>query len=82
VAQTEYEVIIGGASNGVVVRLGCKTLVFKTEELGDFLADLSEYLTGGYAAYQKLSAKYFDLETLDEAQPVREVNVTPTTTRR
>lgn len=58
-ARIEYDVHINGADNGIVIQIGCKTLVFKNEEVPAALADLSEYLTDGYDALHTLRAKYF-----------------------
>lgn len=45
-AKLSYDVRIQGADNGVIVNVGCKTLVFKNTETDDFLADLKALLAG------------------------------------
>lgn len=45
-AKLNYDVRINGADNGIIVNVGCKTLVFKNTETDDFLADLKALLSG------------------------------------
>lgn len=58
-ARLNYEVQISGADNGLVVRLGCKTIVFKDSDMAEFLADLSTYLTKGREGEMEMYKKYF-----------------------
>ena len=55
-AKLSYDVRIQGADNGVIVNVGCKTLVFKNTETDDFLADLKALLSGEENA---LRQKYY-----------------------
>lgn len=55
-AKLSYDVRIQGVDNGVIVNVGCKTLVFKNTETDDFLADLKALLFGEENA---LRQKYY-----------------------
>ena len=55
-AKLNYDVRIQGADNGVIVNVGCKTLVFKNTETDDFLVDLKALLSGEENA---LRQKYY-----------------------
>jgi hypothetical protein len=60
VAKLEYEIVVRGADNGVVVNIGCKTLVFMNGiPLLEFMEDFKEYVTGGRGSFVKLHNKYF-----------------------
>jgi hypothetical protein len=67
-ARIEYDVHINGADNGVIIQIGCKTLVFKDVEVPGALADLSTYLTGGFDAMCSLRDRYFGDLPKGEAQ--------------
>jgi hypothetical protein len=53
-----YDVNIRGAANGLIVQVGCQTLVFQNADTEQFLTDLRGYLTGGHAALKDLAQKY------------------------
>jgi len=67
-AKTNYHVQIQGADNGILVEVGCKRLVFKTDEIDTFLSDLKLFITGGYAAEKTLRQQYFG----DDDAPIPE----------
>lgn len=58
-----YEVRINRADNGIIVNVGCKTLVFKETEIGEFLADLGTLINHGE---QELRPKYFPEELISK----------------
>ena len=58
-ARLEYEVTINGADNGLIVRIGCKTLVFLDGNIKEFIDDFTTYLQGGYDGYKAMHTKYF-----------------------
>ena len=64
-SKAPYEVNITSADNGIIVRVGCKTLVFGTSQVIPAMQDIQEYLTGGHKAYQRLHQKYFPLDKID-----------------
>lgn len=66
--RPEYDVVISGADNGIIVKIGCKTLIFKETEMGEFMADLSTFITGGYRGYQELRKKYYAEEMASETK--------------
>lgn len=55
-AKLSYEIMIQAADNGVIVRVGCKTLVFKDTDTDVFLTDLKALLAGDEHA---LRQKYY-----------------------
>lgn len=58
-ARLEYDVTISGADNGLIVRIGCKTLVFLDGNIKEFIDDLTTYLQGGYDGFKAMQTKYF-----------------------
>ena len=58
-ARLEYEVKIVGADNGLIVFIGCKTLVFLDGNIKEFIDDLTTYLQGDYDGYRAMLTKYF-----------------------
>ena len=68
-AQTEYEVIIKGASNGMIMQIGCKTLVFSTKEIPEAMVDLQTYLTEGYRGHDRMGKKYFPEDFCEKGRP-------------
>lgn len=56
-AKLNHEVVIQRADNGVVVRVGCKTLVFT--DISEFVTDLERLLNGEESA---LRGKYYPEE--------------------
>lgn len=72
-ARTEYDVVIRGASNGIQMQIGCKTLVFADKDVREAMDDLCDYLTDKTGKeYEELYRKYFsgDNRGLGMAQPV------------
>ena len=56
--KSEYGVSIESADNGIIVRVGCKTLVVLEENIGIALADIKLLLFGGWEAQRELRKKY------------------------
>jgi hypothetical protein len=73
-AEIEYTVEINGAANGVVVRIGCKNLVFKDTEVQSLMSDLTQYLTGGRDTYRVLYEKYFPDQCKDRPEQTQAGN--------
>ena len=65
-SKQQYQLNITSADNGIIVQIGCKTLVFSTPQIADAMLDITGYLTGGQKAYQRLYKKYFP-EDLNKA---------------
>ncbi len=61
-AKFNYDVSIRPVSNGVILSIGCKTLVFQDSDIPEMLVDIQSYLTGGRAEETKLARKYDLLE--------------------
>lgn len=57
-AKLQYDVEISNANNGLIVRVGCKTIVAKDNEIDDVFEDLKQICRGGYKAATKLRKKY------------------------
>lgn len=64
-SKAQYEVNITSADNGIIIRIGCKTLVFSSSQIITAMQDVQEYLTGGHKAYQRLHKKYFPHEQIN-----------------
>lgn len=65
-ASMEYDVVIKGVENGIIVQVGCKTFVGRTDDIDEMLADVKVFVTEGRSGLRKLREKWLGEEKAKE----------------
>ena len=72
--RTGHDISIKMADNGIILQIGCKTLVFGENDVPRAMDDLKQYILGDYQVRETLHEKYFPS---DYGEPNKTVRPTP-----
>lgn len=66
--KAEYQVSIESCDNGLIVRVGCKTVIVTEDKIDEALQDIKQYLTTGYPGQREVRKKWLTEEE-DTCEP-------------
>ena len=70
--KAEYQVIIESCDNGLIVRVGCKTLVVLEGQIDDAFDDIKKLMTGGWEGQKEVRKKWLNDLEVEECAPTCE----------
>ena len=70
--KAEYQVNIESCDNGLIVRVGCKTLVVLEGQIDDAFDDIKKLMTGGWEGQKEVRKKWLNDQDdcIEQAQSV------------